>query len=61
MGVLYRLLPRPVRRAMHPVRTIQHRLTPRPIRRASYRWWQVRHPVRRRIYRAEDRLLGRRR
>ncbi len=59
MGTLYRLLPRPVRRALHPVRTVQHRATPRPIRRATYNWWAIRHPVRRRLYRTEDVLLRR--
>lgn len=61
MGLLYRLLPRKVRRARHPLRTARHRVTPRPIRRASYSVWSVRHPVRKAAYRTEDRALGRRR
>mgnify|MGYP001546920264 CR=1 FL=1 len=39
------LMPRPVRRAMHPVRstagTLKRRATPKPIRKAFY----VRHPI----------------
>lgn len=61
MGLLSRLLPRPVRRARHPLRTVRHKVTPRPVRRASYAWWSVRHPVRKAAYRAEDRALGRHR
>ena len=61
MGLFRRALPRSVRRAVHPVRTARHAATPRPIRRASYRWWTIRHPLRKATYRAEDRALGRRR
>jgi hypothetical protein len=45
MSFLRGLLPRPVRRAMHPVRSsagsIKRRVTPRPIRKIQY----ARHPI----------------
>lgn len=45
MSLLRGLLPRPVRRVMHPVRStagsLKHRATPRPVRPVFY----ARHPV----------------
>ena len=45
MSLLRGLLPRPVRRAMHPVRStagsIKRRATPKPIRKVQY----ARHPI----------------
>jgi hypothetical protein len=45
MSFMRGFLPRPVRRAMHPVRSsagsLKRRVTPRPIRKAQY----ARHPV----------------
>jgi hypothetical protein len=45
MSFLRGFLPRPVRRAMHPVRStagsFKRRATPRPIRKAFY----LRHPI----------------
>jgi len=56
VGILSHLLvPRTVRRAVHPVRTVRHAVTPRPIRRASYQLWAARHPARHVGYRAISR------
>ena len=45
MSLLRGLLPRPVRRVMHPVRStagsIKRRATPKPVRKAQY----ARHPL----------------
>ena len=40
-----RVTPRPVRKAMHPARTVRKAVTPRPVRQASRAVYTVRHPV----------------
>lgn len=51
---VWRVAPRPVRRAVHPVRTARRTVTPRPVRRARRQLFVVRHPV----GAAEDAALG---
>jgi hypothetical protein len=46
--------PRPVRKAMHPVRTAKNAVTPRPVRQVSRAAYTVRHPV----GAAENKLIG---
>jgi DNA segregation ATPase FtsK/SpoIIIE, S-DNA-T family len=46
--------PRPVRKAMHPVRTAKYAVTPRPIRQASRVVYTVRNPV----GAAENKIIG---
>ena len=48
-----RATPRPVRRAMHPARTVKYAVTPRPVKQASRAAYTVRHPV----GAAENRLI----
>ena len=38
--------PRPVRQAVHPVRTVRIAATPRPVRQVTRAAWTVQHPVR---------------
>lgn len=40
-----RVTPRPVRRAMHPARTVRNAVTPRPVKQVSRAAYTVRHPV----------------
>jgi hypothetical protein len=40
-----RVTPRPVRKAMHPARTVRNAVTPRPVKQASRAVYTVRHPV----------------
>jgi hypothetical protein len=40
-----RVTPRPVRKAMHPARTVRNTVTPRPVKQASRAVYTVRHPV----------------
>jgi hypothetical protein len=42
---LRRATPRPVRRAMHPARTVRNAVTPQPVRQVSRAAYTVRHPV----------------
>jgi hypothetical protein len=37
---------RPVRKAVHPVRTIENAVTPRPVKQVTRAAWATRHPVR---------------
>lgn len=46
--------PRPVRKAMHPARTVKDAVTPRPVRQASRAAYTVRHPV----GAGENKLIG---
>jgi hypothetical protein len=39
------LRPRPVRRAMHPARTVRNAVTPRPVKQPSRAAYMARHPV----------------
>jgi hypothetical protein len=48
MGMFFRLLPKPVRkarRAMHPVRNARRAITPRPVKQARRAVFKVAHPV----------------
>jgi hypothetical protein len=48
MGFLRRrLVPRSVRRATHPVRTLKRAATPKSVRRAQYQLWSIKDPLRR--------------
>jgi len=40
-----RVTPRPVRKAMHPARTVKNAVTPRPVKQVSRAAYTVRHPV----------------
>jgi hypothetical protein len=40
-----RSTPTPVRKAMHPARTVRNTLTPRPVKQVSRAAYTVRHPV----------------
>jgi hypothetical protein len=40
-----RATPRPVRKAMHPARTVRNAVTPRPVKQVSRAAYTVRHPV----------------
>jgi hypothetical protein len=40
-----RVTPKPVRKAMHPVRTVKNAVTPRPVKQVSRAAYTVRHPV----------------
>ena len=54
MGFLSRLLvPRGVRRAMHPVRTVKRAATPKVVKKAR----RALHPVDNIVYRAERRVI----
>ncbi len=46
--------PRPVRKAMHPARTVKNAVTPRPVKQASRAAYTVRHPV----GAAENKVIG---
>ena len=63
MGFLTRLLiPRPVRRVAHPVRTgkraVRRAVVPKPIRQATYGASQLRNPVRAAAYHGIERPLN---
>lgn len=48
MGMIFRLLPKPVRKArrvMHPVRNARRAITPRPVKQARRAAFKVAHPV----------------
>jgi hypothetical protein len=49
-----RVTPRPVRKAMHPARTVKNAVTPRPVRQVSRAVYTVRNP----LGAAENRLIG---
>jgi hypothetical protein len=49
-----RVTPRPVRKAMHPARTVKNAVTPRPVRQVSRAVYTVRNP----LGAAENRLMG---
>ena len=58
MGFLSRLLiPRGVRRAMHPARTVRRAVTPKPIRQAR----RAMHPLDNALYSVERSLTTKRR
>ena len=40
-----KVTPRPVRKAMHPARTVRNAVTPRPVKQVSRAANTVRHPV----------------
>jgi hypothetical protein len=49
-----RVTPRPVRKAMHPARTVKNAVTPQPVRQVSRAVYTVRNP----LGAAENRLMG---
>jgi hypothetical protein len=49
-----KVTPRPVRKAMHPARTVRNTVTPRPVKQASRAAYTVRHPV----GAAENKVIG---
>jgi hypothetical protein len=49
-----RATPRPVRKAIHPARTVRYAVTPRPVRQVSRAAYTVRHPV----GAAENKVIG---
>jgi hypothetical protein len=49
-----RATPRPVRKAMHPARTVKNAATPRPVKQISRAAYTVRNPV----GAAENKLIG---
>lgn len=49
-----KVTPRPVRKAMHPARTVRKAVTPKPVRQASRAAYTVRHPV----GAAENKVIG---
>ena len=49
-----RATPRPVRKAMHPARTVRNAATPRPVKQISRAAYTVRNPV----GAAENKMIG---
>jgi hypothetical protein len=47
-------MPRPVRQAMHPARTVKNAVTPRPVRQVSRAAYTATHPV----AAAENKVIG---
>jgi Ftsk gamma domain len=51
---VHKATPRPLRKAMHPARTVKNAVTPRPVKQASRAAYTVRHPV----GAAENKVIG---
>jgi hypothetical protein len=49
-----KVTPRPVRRALHPARTVKNAVLPRSVKKASRAAYTVKHP----IGAAENRVIG---